>query len=150
LNAIAECVSPDRPILVFVAAVIACDDSPTPWNLFRWMVSSGKFREQFPSKPQQRKAELMLQLVNGTDAEQIVPITGDEAWAKVLAGMRRWDYMHSINELKAELGPEIYAAVRASGGLGKIARTDPNFQRENRAAFIDAWQAQQTISAAMQ
>ncbi len=64
--------------------------------------------------------------------------------------MRRWDYMHQIAELKAEVGLEIYNAVRASGGFGKIARTDANFQRDNRQAFLDAWHAQQTVSAAMQ
>lgn len=150
LEAIAECVCPDRPILVFVAAVIACDDSPTPWNLFRWMITSGKFREQFPSKPQQRKAELMLQLVNGTDAAEIVSTTAHEAWGTTLAAMRRWDFMYQSAELKSELGERICAAVRQAGGFSKIANSNPKFQNELRKAFVDAYEASEAVLVSMQ
>lgn len=133
---------------VFVAAVVS-QAKERPWNYFRSLIVSGNFLTTNATKQQLRTAETMLRFTNGTDASEIVPTTGDEAWARVLAGMRRWDYMHQLAELKAELGPDIHAAVRAAGGFAKIGQTDKTFQHNNRRAFLDAWTTQHTVSTAL-
>ncbi len=43
---------------------------------------NGHFLTTKETKQQRRTAETMLRFTNGTDAAQIVPMTGDEAWAK--------------------------------------------------------------------
>jgi hypothetical protein len=136
---------------VFLAAVES-QSKEYPWNYFRSMIAHGHFRQRSRNSSQTnvRRAETMRRMSNGTDAAAIVPTTASEAWAKVLSAIRRFDCMHQIEELRAELGPEIWAAVRAAGGIVKISRTDDGFQHKNLAAFTDAYNAQQTIAATMQ
>lgn len=133
---------------VFVAAVVS-QTKERPWNYFRSLILSGNYLTTTATKQQLRTAETMLRFTNGTDAAEIVPTTGDEAWAKVLSAIARWDYMHQLEQIKAELGPQIHATVRAIGGFAKIAQTEKTFQHNNRRAFLDAWSAQQTVSTAM-
>lgn len=133
---------------VFIAAVVS-QSKDRPWNYFRSLLTSGNFLTTNATKQQIRVAETMQQLTNGTDAAAIVPTTAEEAWAKVISAIRRLDYMHQLDELKLELGPEICAAVRAAGGFGKIAQTQAAFQHQNRAAFADVWNAQQTVAVMM-
>ena len=141
VTAIVEALATTRAERSYVgqAAAIA-RDKETPWGWFRRAILDRY--ELRPNRQQRAFAATLQRAAAGVSAEELLPrMTAEQAWQKLRTTIAQIDHVHDRDRFVAALGPELHSAAKQVG-IGKIANSNPAFQRDLQAAFTAAWNDQ--------